>query len=212
MDASQAQFESALLSMDRLLGRSLLEAAASEGRGVMGMERLIGPVLGRIGDRWEAGDLSLTQVYMAGRICEDLLTDLCGSAATARGGPRIAVGVLLDHHQLGKRIVIAALRSGGFEVLDYGHGQGPEDLAARALRDQVAILMVSTLMLSSALQVKTLRQALGEGPDRPRLVVGGAPFRLEEGLWREVGADATGRSGLDAVTIAQRILEESCAR
>ena len=71
--------------------------------------------------------------------------------------------------------------------------------------------MVSVLMLNSALRLRELREALGEGPERPRLVVGGAPFRFNPRLWQEVGADAVGQTGVDAVAIAQRLLEESCA-
>jgi methanogenic corrinoid protein MtbC1 len=122
------------------------------------------------------------------------------------------VAVLLDHHQLGKRIVAASLKAAGFQVVDFGQGLEPEELAALALQGGVSLLMVSVLMLPSALHVKELRRALGEGPDRPRLVVGGAPFRFDPELWRAVGADAVGQTGADAVGIAQRLLEETCAR
>jgi len=211
MDSAQVQFERALLSMDRIHCRSLLEEALAQGD-LGGVEALVGPALNRIGDRWEAGELALTQVYMAGRICEDLLSELGPvHPAPAAGSPVIGVGTLLDQHQLGKRIVLASLKAGGFRVLDYGQGLEPRELAQAALRDQVPILMVSVLMAASARRVRELREALGEGPDRPRLVVGGAPFRLDPALAGAVKADAVGHTGLDAVHIAQRILEETCA-
>lgn len=213
MDARVARFEQALLSMDRLLCRALLqEALAAEG-GLAGAEKLIGPALARIGNNWEAGDLALTQVYMSGRICEDLLAEACPAAGrSSPDGPLIGVAVLKDHHQLGKRIVSASLLSCGYRVVDYGQGLEAAEIARRALEDRVAILMVSVLMFSSALHIRDLREALGEGPDRPYLVVGGAPFRFDRNLWKEVRADAVGQSGLDAVSIAQRILEGTCAR
>ncbi len=212
MEARTLRFEAALLSMDRVLCRSLLQEAMGEERQLEGIEHLLGPALAHIGDRWEAGELALTQVYMGGRICEDLLADLCPTSSTpVAGGPRIGVGVLLDQHQLGKRIVASSLRSCGFQVLDYGQGLEPLELARLARKDQVPILMVSVLMLNSALRLRELREALGEGPERPRLVVGWAPFRFNPRLWQEVGADAVGQTGVDAVAIAQRLLEESCA-
>ena len=212
MEARTLRFEAALLSMDRVLCRSLLQEAMGEERQLAGIEHLLGPALAHIGDRWEAGELALTQVYMGGRICEDLLTELSPASSTpVAGAPRIGVGVLLDQHQLGKRIVASTLRSCGFHVLDYGQGLEPQDLAQRACEDRVAILMVSVLMVNSALRLREVREALGEGPDRPRLVVGGAPFRFNPHLWQEVGADAVGQTGVDAVAIAQRLLEESCA-
>ncbi len=36
------------------------------------LEHLIIEVLGEIGDEWEDGQLSLSQVYMCGIICEEL--------------------------------------------------------------------------------------------------------------------------------------------
>lgn len=213
MDARAARFEEALLSMDRLLCRTLLQEAMAMAGGLAGAERLMAPALAHIGNSWEAGDLALTQVYMGGRICEDLLTEVCRTAPAPRAdAPLIGVAVLLDHHQLGKRIVTASLLASGFRVVDFGQGLAAAEIARRALEDRVAILMVSVLMFSSALHIRELREALGDAPDRPALVVGGAPFRFDRNLWKEVGADAVGQTGLDAVTIAQRILEESCAR
>jgi len=213
MDSRTLRFEEALLSMDRILCRSLLQEAMAGSGGLAGIEGLVGPSLARIGDRWEAGELALTQVYMGGRICEDLLGEFCPpERSQSAGGPRIGVAVLLDHHQLGKRIVTSALRAGGFRVLDFGQGLEPTELAQQVRREPVAILMVSVLMVNSALHIRELRRELGDGPDRPRLVVGGAPFRLNQVLWQEVGADAVGHTGVDAVLIAQRILEETCAQ
>ena len=34
--------------------------------------------------------------------------------------------------------------------------------------------------------------------------VGGAPFRLDTGLWQEVGADATGRNSAEAIALVDR--------
>lgn len=57
------------------------------------------------------------------------------------------------------------------------------------------------------MHIRDLREALGEGPG-PSLPGGsGDPFRFDRNLWKEVRADAVGQSGLDAVSIAQRILE-----
>lgn len=205
------RFEEALVDMDRVRCRSILMEVLEAGGGFGGMESLLVPALERIGQRWEAGELALTQVYMGGRICEDLLAEFAPPGRGAAAGPPIGVGVLQDHHQLGKRIVLASLRSGGLNAVDLGEGLTPEALVAAAREARVAVLMVSVLMLPSALKVREVRALLGEGAGRPRLVVGGAPFRFDPDLWQEVGADAGGQTGLDAVAIAHRMLEAPCA-
>jgi methanogenic corrinoid protein MtbC1 len=211
MEDASRQFEDALVGMDRILCRSLLVQAMGAAGGFGGLERVLAPALERIGRRWEAGELALTQVYMGGRICEDLLGELGPPVPAVPGGPRIGVGVLQDHHQLGKRIVLASLRAGGLQALDLGQGLSAEDLAGAALEAGVAVLMVSVLMYPSALHVRQVRDLLGDRPGRPWLVVGGAPFRFNPDLWVEVGADAMGHTGMDAVAIANRLLEAPCA-
>jgi methanogenic corrinoid protein MtbC1 len=58
-------------------------------------------------------------------------------------------------------------------------------------------------MLPSALEVKAVRATLARRGHRVRIAVGGAPFLLDPELWREVGADAFGRSASDAVAIVR---------
>ena len=63
-------------------------------------------------------------------------------------------------------------------------------------------------MLPSALKVKAVRAALNARGSRVRIAVGGAPFLFDPELWREVGADAMGRSAADAMTIIRRWKED----
>jgi len=148
--------------------------------------------------------VALSQIYMSSRICEDIVNHILPAASTERKSPpQLAIAVLSDYHTLGKRIVLAVMRASGFDVLDYGRME-VDELVDRVLADDVKILLISTLMLPSALKVKAVRAALDASGSRVRIAVGGAPFLFDSELWREVGADAMGRSAADAVTIIQR--------
>jgi methanogenic corrinoid protein MtbC1 len=156
-------------------------------------------------------------VYMGGRICEELITALLPEPDPARhrngtAQPLIAMAVISDRHMLGKRIVCSVLRAAGWSVIDYGHGTA-ESLAARAISDGLDILLVSALMLPSAMDVRRLTRALSASGAGVRVVVGGAPFVFDEQLWREVGADAVGRNASDAIAIVRRLSAEvpTCA-
>jgi MerR family transcriptional regulator, light-induced transcriptional regulator len=68
-------------------------------------------------------------------------------------------------------------------------------------------------MLRSALRVRDLRRRL-DG-DQPRadgrrisLAVGGAPFRMDKELWREVGADGTADTAVGALELVRRLARE----
>lgn len=199
------QFEQALLSVDRLGAKSILMESKGDRTPIQLVENLVLPTLERIGQGWEQGRVALSQVYMSGRICEELIdTILPPGSSIRKHQPRMAIAVLEDYHLLGKRIVYSALRASGFEVLDYERAE-VDDLVRRVKDDEIQILLISTLMLPSALRVKDLRSKLNELGLDVKIVVGGAPFRFDDQLWEEVGANATGRNASEAVDIITRI-------
>ena len=171
-------------------------------------ELLLTPVLKEIGDQWDAGHVALSQVYMSGRICERLIDQLVPPESELRPDQsRIGLAVLADHHVLGKRIVGTVLRSAGYNLIDYGSGKDVSELMPLVLADQLDVLLVSTLMLPSALRVKELSSQLEHTPTQ--IYVGGAPFLFDESLWQDVGAHGMGRDAADAVRLVQQFEEES---
>lgn len=200
------ELERALLLLDRLAARRVLFEASSPWTPVQRIEKLMVPVLRHIGSEWEAGRVALSQVYMSGRICEDLVAEILPPGDPGRKDqPKMAIAVLEDHHLLGKRIVYAALRASGYDLLDYGHGISAPDLSERALRDHIEVLLISTLMLRAALRIKDVTARLAAAGASTRVVVGGAPFNFDAELWQEVGATAMGRNAGEAVSLIQQI-------
>ena len=173
------------------------------------IESVIAPALDHLGRAWEAGTVALSQIYMAGRLCEGIVNAMLPELDGAReSGSLVAMATLEDYHLLGKRIVLAALRASGFPVRDYGQGT-VEEIGNRAVADGIGILLVSTLMLPSALRVKDLRSLLSGRGSTARLVVGGAPFRMDPHLGGEVGADEVGTNTGDAIAIVRRLTGRS---
>ena len=191
----------ALVAVDRIKAERTIRDALAKSPPEVVAETVISAALLHIGDTWEKGDLALSQVFMASRIAEDLVDQLFPPAASVNPeAPTAAIAVLEDYHMLGRRMVLAALRASGLPALDYGRST-VEELVEKVRADGVGVLMISVLMLRSALRVKDLRNALeAEGLDI-RIIVGGAPFRFDDELWREVGADAVGLSAGDAVRL-----------
>ncbi len=143
---------------------------------------------------------------MSGLICEELMDEVLPPSSHLRvDSPRVALAVVDDYHMLGKRLVYSVLRAAGFDVLDYGRVD-PDALPAMVERDGVNILLLSALMLPSVLKIKGLVLAL---PERIKVAVGGAPFRFDDRLYLEVGADAMGRTASDALSIIRAFLGES---
>jgi trimethylamine corrinoid protein len=197
----QYRFERAMLALDRFTAERLLAEACGTQASAEVVETIVAPALEHIGKSWEAGFVALSQVYMSGRLCEDVVgAFLPVHPPLEAHRPRIAIATLEDFHLLGKRMVLCALRASGFAVRDFGRGTA-EELAARAAAEEVDILLLSTLMISSALRVRAVRSLVAERRPSARLVVGGAPFRLNPELAAQVGADAVGHTSADAIAI-----------
>ena len=200
------ELETALLSLNKVATRRIFKESGLSP--IRFAEELFMPVLDRIGAKWERGDCALSQIYVSGRICESLLNELLPTAPAEQSmNPPMAVATLEDSHLLGKRRLSSVLRSSGYHFHDYGQ-QNLENLVSKVQFDGIRILLVSTLMLSSALRVKELRRRLDKQGLQVKIVVGGAPFRFDQALWREVGADATSPTATGALAIVRRLADE----
>jgi len=199
-------FMKALLSLDKLAAEQIMEVESARMLPIKFVEKVVIAALERIGARWQKGTVALSQVYMAGRICEELTDRILPAADPARKNqPKMAICVLSDHHKLGKMIVYSLLRASGFDLSDYGT-MAVDSLVERVKKDNIAVLLISVLMLPSALQVKHLREKLIDANLDVKIVVGGAPFRFDDQLWQEVGADAMCRNASEAVGVIDAIM------
>lgn len=196
--------EKALLSMDFCAARRCFEASGLLPHEFC--EKALAPSLDSIGRRWETGELALAQIYMSGRISEKLVDTNLPSVPSPRSiHPPMAVSVLDDFHPLGKRILYSSFRAHGFNLIDFGPAT-VQELAGRVRAEEIRILLVSVLMLASALKVRDLRAELDRQGLEVFLMVGGAPFRLDPALYREVGADATSPTASGAVEAVRELV------
>jgi methanogenic corrinoid protein MtbC1 len=196
-------FRESLEMLDRVTAENVFKQALTTMTPIQAVEQVVVPALEQMGAAWEDGSVALSQVYMSGRFCEELVEQaLPPSDPDRKHQPRSAIVVLSDYHMLGKRIVYSVMRASGFELFDYGR-MDVDALVERALADKIRVLLISVLILPSALKVREVCTRLRAAGSGIKVVVGGAPFLFDERMWREVGADAMGRSAADAVAIVQ---------
>lgn len=199
------EFEKALLMMDRVRAEEIIRQSSI----TKIAENVVIMALERIGRGWQDGSVALAQVYMSGIICEEVM-DLVLRAHPLENKKQVKIGiaVLEDHHQLGKRIICSILRSSGYEIIDYGHGIGVEELIVKTVDDQLEILLISTLMLPSALKVKYVIKGLKEQGVKTRVIAGGAPFRLDPELAKAVGVE-TVKNASDLPALIEKVVSET---
>ncbi|QTA82009.1 Monomethylamine corrinoid protein [Desulfonema limicola] len=203
------KFEHSLLSVDRLAAAHLLTESLKENTPVDISDKIICPVLDRIGEKWEKGETALSQIYMSGIICEELVNSFFPDLDMSKD-KSIPIGIVTfeDFHILGKQIVKSILKSGGFYVHDFGQGVYAEELIQKIRDNKIRILLISTLMLPSALHIKDLRSKMDNLGMDIKIAVGGAPFRFDTDLWKQIGADAVGMTAFEGLKIVKKMTKE----
>jgi monomethylamine corrinoid protein len=201
------RLERALLLLDKTEAEGIIKESLLLDSPIEITGELISLTLRKIGDAWEAGKLALSQVYMSGIICEELIDKILLPQSPVRiSHPKMAIGVFEDFHLLGKRIIYSTLRASGFELIDLGGGLTIEKILEVIEKEKIKILLLSVLMLPSALHVRELKNRL-HGND-VKIIVGGAPFRFDQELWIEVGADGYGKDSSEAIATVTKLVGE----
>ncbi len=138
--ASRAeQFEQALLAIDRVGAQQILQRALQESDQLETIDRILTPALEHIGAQWEAGQVALSQVYMSGVICEELISeagiqpDIIGIA----GEPKTLL--IVDDSQENRQFLKDILAPLGSTLLEAGNGS--EAIALTQAHQPDAVLM-----------------------------------------------------------------------
>ena len=209
MDRLVLEFERALLSVDRVEVRNILEQCASTDI-IECLETVVAPAMESIGKKWEEGEVALSQIYMGGKLSEEIISEMVDNSTITKrkNDPKLAIVLFNDYHGLGKRMVHSVVKASGYEILDYGRMDSSEKIIERLEEDAIHILLISTLMLNSALKISELIKNIKERGLLVKVVVGGAPFRFDTNLYKEIGADAMGKNASDIINIISELKEE----
>lgn len=210
MEQLISELEDALLSLNRVKVDKILRSNENFETFMETLEHLLVPAMESIGTKWDKGDVALSQVYMSGKICEQIVDKIIPETKTKRkDDPNIALAVFQDHHLLGKMIVQTFLRASGYFIHDYGHQNNIDTLIEKIKTDKIEILLVSVLMFNSALHLKELMQKTKEQNIQVKVIVGGAPFRFDGELYQKIGADAMARDASDILNIIDELKDRS---
>jgi methylmalonyl-CoA mutase cobalamin-binding domain/chain len=176
---------------------------------------ILGPVLVRIGILWGKESVSLAQTFVAAKISEDVLLRCMPEVdeSVPHECPVVIGNIEDDFHSLGRRIVATFLRAAGWEVYDLGNDVMAEEFVDKAIEVQAAVVGVSAMMQTTALNIRKVRSLIDERglQDRLKLAVGGAVFNWRPDLVAEVGADGTAENAAEADALLRRLQSEAKA-
>jgi len=162
-----------------------------------------------------ANQVSLAQHYLAAQIAGEVVEAMLPRFRTAPDClGRVVIGTSLgDFHGLGKRIVGGCLKAHMFAVTDLGLNVSPAAFVDAAVAQAAHVIAISSMMVHTArgdggcLGVRRILAERGL-EDTIRVIVGGAPYRFDPRLYRQVGADAWAENGLAAAGVVRELLQE----
>jgi methanogenic corrinoid protein MtbC1 len=168
---------------------------------------VIQPAMYAIGERWEAGEVSVAGEHLASAITNRVVAGLSTGRKLERPWRGLAVvsAAPNEFHELGAWMVSDLLEADGWEVSYLGANTPTDDLVALVGARQPALLALSVTMPFSLERTRAIIAAVKARPRTPpvRFLVGGRVFNDQPELWREVGADAWARDAHDAILAAR---------
>ncbi|MCP4763778.1 MAG: cobalamin-binding protein [archaeon] len=168
------------------------------------------PAISEAGEKWKKNEYFQTDIILcaeAFRLAMEEIEPHLPAGAIGSAGKIIIGTVEGDVHDLGKILVIASLRSGGYEVIDLGVDVPTDTFISKVKEKKPNILglgcyMTSTMPIINDIIVSLKNEGLR---DDLKIMVGGAPTTQE--FSDEIGADAWGKDAFDAIEKAKQLME-----
>jgi 5-methyltetrahydrofolate--homocysteine methyltransferase len=166
----------------------------------------------RVGELYEASEYFEAELIASGQVmqeCMEIVEPELEVDEVESPGTVIIGTVKGDLHDIGKNMVVAMLRSAGFEIVDLGVDV-PKERFVDAIRstDGRVIVAMSALLTTTMPAMKEIVQELGDQGLRGRIkiLLGGRP--VNEKFAMDMGADAYAKDAVAAVRVARGLVDE----
>ena len=162
-----------------------------------------------VGEKFKAHEIFLPDVLLAARAMYagmDQLKPLLIKEGVPTIGKVVIGSVQGDLHDIGKNLVAIMLKGAGFEIIDLGNDVPPEKFVDTALENEASVIGMSALLTTTMPVMKKVVDLVKDRnlSEKLKIIIGGAP--LSEDYARQIGADAYGFDGMNAVDKVKGLL------
>jgi len=167
------------------------------------------PGIQEAGELWKRNEYFHTDIILcaeAFRLAMEIIEPKLSAGEIGTSGKIIIGTVAGDMHNLGKIMVNATLRGGGFEVIDLGEDVSQDVFIQKVKELSPDILGLGCYMTTTMLEMKDIINRLNKEDLRGKvkIMIGGVPITQEYA--DEIGADAWGRDAFDTVEKAKKLM------
>jgi 5-methyltetrahydrofolate--homocysteine methyltransferase len=202
----------ALVELEEKSVRELVGTHLSEGKDPMKILEDLKEGMDIVGQKFAEGEYFLVELVMSADVFNralDILEPKLLESQKTEGKGTIVVGTVKgDIHYIGKNLVVAFLKSNGYDVHDLGEDVAPETFVEKLKESGAPILALSGLITTTHDVMRETVEALGAAGlrDKVKVMIGGCDVNQE--VVEYTGADAFGQDAVSAVEIAGRFLVE----
>lgn len=173
------------------------------------IEAGLGRGMTSICERFHDGKIYLPQVLAASQTMQEAMERLDSSIQSdGLGKGLIVLGTVQgDIHEIGKNVIKAFLRGGGYTVIDLGKDVSPEDFVKIAREREADVVGGSALMTTTLICQKQIVDALDEeGLSSVKTIFGGAPCNQDWVI--QIGGDGYCACASGVIDLVRRLLNE----
>lgn len=210
MEKVLVDLKKSILEGDDEIAQDLAHKALEQGiEPMIVVNQGIMPGIQEAGELWKKNEYFHTDIILcaeAFRLAMEIIEPKLSAGERGTSGKIVIGTVAGDMHNLGKIMVNATLRGGGFEVIDLGEDVSREDFIKTIKDEKPDILGLGCYMTTTMLEMKEIvKQLENEGiRNDVKVIIGGVPCTQE--FADEIKADAWGKDAFDAVEKAKEVM------
>ena len=202
------QMADSVVELNKEKALELSQKAIDDGMNLLKViEKGFGEGIRRVGDLWDEGEFFLPELMAGAQIMQqavDNITPHLGSSGDLQKSGRVLLATIEgDIHSIGKTIVGTMLKANGFEVIDLGTDVKAEAIVDEAVKADVDVIGVSSLLTTTMIGQKKVVDILNERDlrNKIKIVIGGAPVTQR---WvEECQADGYAENAVEAVRLVK---------
>ncbi|HKY04027.1 MAG TPA: cobalamin-dependent protein [Blastocatellia bacterium] len=164
-----------------------------------------------IGRLWQMNRISVAQEHYCTAATQLIMSQLYPLIFSGEKNGRTLVATCVggDLHEIGVRMVSDFFEMEGWDTFYLGANTPTESILQTVVERKADVLAVSATMTFNVNVVAEIIAAMRAAPATAglKIIVGGYPFNVSPDLWREIGADACPGDALEAVALANRLVE-----
>jgi len=203
----------AMLAREQKQGRDLVMTAIESGQSIKDIYlNVFQPVMYEIGRLWQTGEISVGQEHYCTNATQVTMSMLYPRLFKGMpGGKRmIAACVQGELHELGLRMVTDFFEMDGWNTDYLGANTPHESIIMEIENKPVDILAIGVTMHFHIEKAQRMIEEIRRSTSgsKVKIILGGYTFKVNDTLWKTLGADGSANNAHDAILLARNLTNQ----